>query len=100
MSDASLSTAAEAADVSVDRERGIALAPVRLGVRSLGSMALMSALPAGLPSDQTLRAIGNLAAIAIERARAFDEASRSESASGRGFENGAARFAGARSRPR
>jgi len=80
VSDASLSTAAEAADVTVDRNRGIAIAPVRLGVRSLGSMALMSAPPAGLPSDQTLRAIGNLAAIAIERARAFDEASRSESA--------------------
>jgi two-component system sensor histidine kinase KdpD len=39
-------------------------------------MALISAPP----SEQTLRAIGNLAAIAIERARAFDEASRSESA--------------------
>jgi two-component system sensor histidine kinase KdpD len=75
-SDADLRAAAEALDVAVDRERGIALAPVRLGVRSLGSMALIGALP----SEQTLRAIGNLAAIAIERARAFDEASRSESA--------------------
>jgi two-component system sensor histidine kinase KdpD len=64
----------------VDRNRGIALAPVRLGVRALGSMAVLSAPPAALPSEQTLRAIGNLAAIAIERARAFDEASRSESA--------------------
>jgi two-component system sensor histidine kinase KdpD len=88
VSDAALSAAAEALDVSVDRERGIAIAPVRLGVRSLGSMALMGAQPgalpgaqpAALPSEQTLRAIGNLAAIAIERARAFDEASRSESA--------------------
>jgi two-component system sensor histidine kinase KdpD len=76
VSDDALRAAAEALDVSVDRERGIALAPVRLGVRSLGSMALISAPP----SEQTLRAIGNLAAIAIERARAFDEASRSESA--------------------
>jgi two-component system, OmpR family, sensor histidine kinase KdpD len=76
VSDADLRAAAEASDVSVDRQRGIAIAPVRLGVRSLGSMALMGALP----SEQTLRAIGNLAAIAIERARAFDEASRSESA--------------------
>jgi two-component system sensor histidine kinase KdpD len=76
VSDADLRAAAEASDVSVDRQRGIAIAPVRLGVRSLGSMALMGALP----SAQTLRAIGNLAAIAIERARAFDEASRSESA--------------------
>jgi two-component system sensor histidine kinase KdpD len=74
--DEELRAAAEASDVSVDRDRGIAIAPVRLGVRSLGSTALLGALP----SHQTLRAIGNLAAIAIERARAFDEASRSESA--------------------
>jgi two-component system, OmpR family, sensor histidine kinase KdpD len=84
VSDADLSAAADALDVSVDRERGIAIGPVRLGVRSVGSMALMGALPGSLtgalPSEQTLRAIGNLAAIAIERARAFDEASRSESA--------------------
>jgi two-component system sensor histidine kinase KdpD len=92
VSDADLTAAAEALDISVDRDRGIAIAPVRLGVRSLGSMALMgagtavptdalaAALPGALPSEQTLRAIGNLAAIAIERARAFDEASRSESA--------------------
>jgi len=78
--DADLRAAAEAPEGSVDRQRGIAIAPVRLGVRSLGSMALMVAPPAALPSEQTLRAIGNLAAIAIERARAFDEASRSESA--------------------
>jgi two-component system sensor histidine kinase KdpD len=80
VSDAALSAAAEASDLSADSKRGMALAPVRLGGRSLGSMALMSAPPAALPSEQTLRAIGNLAAIAIERARAFDEASRSESA--------------------
>jgi two-component system, OmpR family, sensor histidine kinase KdpD len=80
VSDAALSAAAEASDLAVDCTRGIALAPVRLGGRSLGSMALMSAPPTALPSEQTLRAIGNLAAIAIERARAFDEASRSESA--------------------
>ncbi len=75
-SDEALHAAAEASGLSIDRARGIAVAPVRLGVRSLGSMALLGALP----SDQTLRAIANLAAIAIEKARAFDEASRSESA--------------------
>jgi two-component system, OmpR family, sensor histidine kinase KdpD len=75
-SDEELRAAAEASEVSVDRARSIAIAPVRLGVRSLGSMAVI-----GAPlSDQTMRAIGNLAAIAIEKARAFDEASRSESA--------------------
>jgi two-component system, OmpR family, sensor histidine kinase KdpD len=80
VSDDALRAAADALDLSVDREHGIAIAPVRLGVRSLGSMALMGAPHCPLPSEQTLRAIGNLAAIAIERARAFDEASRSESA--------------------
>jgi two-component system sensor histidine kinase KdpD len=75
-SDADLRAASEASDISVDRAGGIAIAPVRFGVRSLGSMALIGALP----SEQMLRAIGNLAAIALERARAFDEASRSESA--------------------
>ncbi|MGA3237318.1 MAG: ATP-binding protein [Bryobacteraceae bacterium] len=80
VSDGALRAAAEASDISVDREHGIAIAPVRLGLRSLGSMALMGAPHSALPSEQTLRAIGNLAAIAIERARAFDEASRSESA--------------------
>jgi two-component system sensor histidine kinase KdpD len=74
--DEELRAAAEMSDFSADRDRGIAIAPVRLGVRSLGSMALIGALP----SEQMLRAIGNLAAIAIERARAFDEASRSETA--------------------
>jgi two-component system sensor histidine kinase KdpD len=74
--DEELRAAAEASDVPVDPERGIAMAPVRLGVRSLGSMAVMGTALSG----QTLRAIGNLAAIAIEKARAFDEASRSESA--------------------
>jgi two-component system, OmpR family, sensor histidine kinase KdpD len=76
VSDADLIAAAETTDVALDRGRGIAIAPVRLGVRSLGSMALIGVLP----SEQMLQAIGNLAAIAIERARAFDEASRSESA--------------------
>jgi two-component system, OmpR family, sensor histidine kinase KdpD len=76
VSDADLRAAAEASGISVDHTRCVALAPVRLGVRSLGSMALIGSLP----SEQTLLAIGNLAAIAIERARAFDEASRSESA--------------------
>ena len=74
--DAELRAAAETSEVSVDRARAIAIAPVRLGLRSLGSMALTGPLP----SEQTLRAIGNLAAITIEKARAFDEVSRSESA--------------------
>jgi two-component system sensor histidine kinase KdpD len=80
-SDEELRAAADSSDVLVDRSRAIAIAPVRLGVRSLGSMAVIGAKTAtGMLPDQTMQAIGNLAAIAIEKARAFDEASRLESA--------------------
>jgi len=76
VTDAELRAAVDASEVSVQRERAIAIVPVRLGIRSLGCLAVTGVLP----SEQTLRAIGNLAAMAIEKARAFDEASRSESA--------------------
>jgi two-component system sensor histidine kinase KdpD len=76
VTDAELRAAVDASEVSVERERAIAIEPVRLGIRSLGCLAVTGVLP----SEQTLRAIGNLAAMAIEKARAFDDASRSESA--------------------
>ena len=55
---------------------GVALAPVRLGGRPLGSMALVGPPP----SDQMVRAIANLAAITIEKARALEDASHAEAA--------------------
>jgi len=52
----------------------VAVAPVRLGMRPLGSVGLVGQLP----SEQTIRAIVNLAAITIEKARALEDASRAE----------------------
>lgn len=77
ISDAELRGAMQAADLSLDPSRGVALAPVKLGARSVGALA---ALGAPEPSLQTVRAISNLAAIALERERAIEEASRAQSA--------------------
>jgi two-component system, OmpR family, sensor histidine kinase KdpD len=71
-----LRAAAEVPGASVYTERGIATAPVRLGGRTLGSMALVGTLP----SEQMVSAVANLLAIAIEKARALEEASHAEAA--------------------
>jgi len=76
VSDHDLLAAAEIEDVSIDAEHSIATAPVRLGGRPLGSMALVGPLPA----EQTVRAIVNLMAITIEKARALEDASHAEAA--------------------
>ena len=76
MSDHDLLAAAEIDDLSVDAARLRATAPVRLGGRILGAMALLGPLP----SDQTLRAIVNLIALSIEKARAIEDASHAEAA--------------------
>jgi two-component system sensor histidine kinase KdpD len=67
---------AEIDDVSIDPRRSLALAPVRLGGRPLGSMALIGPLP----SEQSVRAIMHLMAITIEKARALEDASYAEAA--------------------
>lgn len=74
VSDEALMAAAVMDDVSLDAARRLALAPVRLGGRPLGSVALLGALP----SENTLRALLNLAAITIEKARALEDASHAE----------------------
>jgi two-component system, OmpR family, sensor histidine kinase KdpD len=71
-----LLAAAEIADISIDREVGLVIAPVRFGGRPLGSLALAGPPP----SEGTARAIVNLAALAIEKARALEEASHAEAA--------------------
>ena len=76
VSDHDLLAAAEVDDLTVDAKRMLATAPVRLGGRPLGSMALIGPLP----SEQTLRAIVNLIAITIEKARALEDASQAEAA--------------------
>ena len=74
--DHNLRAAAEVADVNVAPEQGIATAPVRLGGRTIGSLALMGQLP----TAQMVRAIANLMAISIEKARALEDASHAEAA--------------------
>jgi len=76
VSDHELRAVAELEDLSMDPARQTAVAPVRLGMRPLGSVALAGRLP----SEQTIRAIVNLAALTIEKARAFDDASHAEAA--------------------
>ncbi|SPE29205.1 Integral membrane sensor signal transduction histidine kinase [Candidatus Sulfopaludibacter sp. SbA3] len=76
VSDHDLRAAAEIPDVSLDLRRSVATAPVRLGGRTLGSMALLGPLP----SEQMVRAIANLMAISIEKARALEDASHAEAA--------------------
>ena len=76
VTDHDLLAAAEVDELSVDDARTRATAPVRLGGHPLGSMALLGPLP----SDQTLRAIVNLIAITIEKARAIEDASHAEAA--------------------
>jgi two-component system sensor histidine kinase KdpD len=76
VSDHDLLVAAEIDDVSIDPPRALATAPVRLGGRPLGSMALIGPLP----SEQSVRAIMHLMAITIEKARALEDASHAEAA--------------------
>jgi two-component system sensor histidine kinase KdpD len=76
VTDHELLAESEVDNSSVDLIRGVALAPVRLGGRSLGSMALIGSPPSG----QMVRAIANLIAITIEKARALEDASHAEAA--------------------
>ena len=74
--DHDLLAAAEVSELTIDPVRGIATAPLRFGGRPLGSLALL----APLPSEQTIRAIVNLIAITIEKARALEDASQADAA--------------------
>jgi len=76
ISDHDLRAAAEVSDASCDLARNIATSPVRLGGRTLGSMALLGPLP----TEPMVRAIANLLAISIEKARALEDASHAEAA--------------------
>jgi len=76
VTDHDLRSAAEVDDLTVDAERRRATAPVRLGGHPLGAMALVGTLP----SDETLRALVNLVAITVQKARAIEDASQAEAA--------------------
>ena len=60
----------------VDTARGLALMPLKMGLRTMGSLALSGSSL----SRQTLEAMSSLIAISIERVRAVENLSRTESA--------------------
>ena len=76
VSDHDLRAAAEIEEPSLDPRRKAFTAPVRLGGRGLGSLALVGPLPA----EATLRALAKLVAITLEKARAIEDASHAEAA--------------------
>jgi len=57
-----------------DAARSLVIAPLRMGVRSIGSFGIAG----DMPNAQTLEAMGVLIATAIERARAVEELTRTE----------------------
>lgn len=60
----------------IDTGRNLAFVAVRMGTRPIGSLGISGKLL----SRQTLEALGNLVAIAIERARAVEELGKTEAA--------------------
>jgi two-component system sensor histidine kinase KdpD len=63
-------------DAQVKRDEQRAVLPMKLGARTVGSLALLGPLP----SRETLDALGTLVAIAIERAGAVETITRTEAA--------------------
>ena len=69
-----LRAAYEREEPFVDSARGFCYGPVRIGMKSIGGFGI-----SGAPlSRQTLEAVGTLLGIAIERARAVEQLSRTE----------------------
>ncbi len=60
----------------IDAANSLCLIPVRLGVRTIGSLGISGPTL----SRQTLEALGNLVAIAMERARAVEQLGQTEAA--------------------
>ena len=58
-----------------DSQRGVLMIPLRIGVRPVGSLAIIGAM-----SRETLEAVGSLVAIAVERAGAVEQLSHAEAA--------------------
>lgn len=69
-----LRAAFEREEPTIDTVKGFCYAPIRLGMRSIGSFGISGARVA----RQTLEAVGTLLGIAIERARAVEQLSRTE----------------------
>ncbi len=72
----SLRETADRGALRVDTERSISFVPLRVGVRSVGSLGVVG----GAFTRETLDAVASLVAIAIERAGAVEKLSRNEAA--------------------
>jgi two-component system sensor histidine kinase KdpD len=69
-----LRAAFEREEPYIDSEKGFCYAPIRLGMKSIGSFGISGARV----TRQTLEAVGTLLGIAIERARAVEQLSKTE----------------------
>jgi two-component system sensor histidine kinase KdpD len=61
-------------ELKVDASRRVAVAPLRMGIRSVGALGISGEVP----SRETLEAVGSLIATAIERARAVENLTHTE----------------------
>ncbi|MBV9147643.1 MAG: DUF4118 domain-containing protein [Acidobacteria bacterium] len=71
-----LHIAAARSELVLDHARGLSLAPIRMGVRTLGVLAMETISL----SPETLEAVASLIAVAIERAAAVEKLTRTEAA--------------------
>jgi two-component system sensor histidine kinase KdpD len=71
-----LKIAAARSELVLDRQRGTTFVPIRLGIRTIGVLALSRSEV----SQETLEAVGSLIAVAIERAGAVEKLARTEAA--------------------
>jgi two-component system sensor histidine kinase KdpD len=72
----SLRVASSQRDIHRDERTGICLVPLIMGMRPIGALALVG----NCPSRQSLEALGNLVAIAVERAGAVEQLGKTEAA--------------------
>jgi len=73
---AALQVAAARSELVLGRNGDVCFVPIRMGIRSLGILALAGSSP----SQETLEAVGSLIAVAIERAAAVEKVTRTEAA--------------------
>jgi len=71
-----LRTAAARSELVIDHERNMSFVPIRMGVRTIGLLAL----GASTVSQETLEAVCSLIAVAVERAAAVEKITRTEAA--------------------
>jgi two-component system sensor histidine kinase KdpD len=71
-----LKIAAARSELVLDRERGLSFVPIRMGIRTIGVLALGQKGT----SQETLEALGGLIAVAVERAAAVEKLSHTEAA--------------------